>query len=87
MNYVEHYGLERRPTRPGAYEPVRPRHSWDSAHRLTNWTLFNLGLHADHHTHAGKASPSCSRNRRVRRCPPAIPAWSCWPWCRPSGTG
>lgn len=55
VNYVEHYGLERRPTRPGSFEPVRPKHSWDSAHRLTNWTLFNLGLHADHHTHAGKA--------------------------------
>jgi len=54
VNYVEHYGLARGPGRQDGYEPVRPVHSWDSGHRLTNWALFNLGLHADHHTHAGK---------------------------------
>lgn len=54
VNYVEHYGLARAARPGGGYETVRPVHSWDSAHRLTNWTLFNLGLHADHHTHAGK---------------------------------
>lgn len=54
VNYVEHYGILRAEKSGGGYETVRPRHSWDSPHRLTNWTLFNLGLHADHHTYAGK---------------------------------
>ncbi|HYC05707.1 MAG TPA: alkane 1-monooxygenase [Azospirillaceae bacterium] len=54
VNYVEHYGLRRGPGRQDGYEAVRPVHSWDSGHRVTNWSLFNLGLHADHHTHAGK---------------------------------
>lgn len=54
VNYVEHYGLRRSAKPRGGYEGVRPVHSWDSPYRLTNWTLFNLGLHADHHTHAGK---------------------------------
>jgi alkane 1-monooxygenase len=49
VNYLEHYGLERRELAPGRYEPVRDDHSWDSRHRMTNWILFNLGKHAHHH--------------------------------------
>ena len=49
INYVEHYGLERRELAPGRYERVQPWHSWNSAHRLTNWLLFNLQRHSDHH--------------------------------------
>ncbi len=48
INYVEHYGLAREKRGEG-YEPVGAQHSWDSRHRLTNWFLFNLGHHADHH--------------------------------------
>ena len=51
VNYLEHYGLERRELAPGRYEPVRDEHSWDSRHRMTNWILFNLGKHAHHHRH------------------------------------
>lgn len=48
VNYVEHYGLSRR--RVGErFERVLPRHSWNSAHRLTGLYLFNLPRHADHH--------------------------------------
>src|SRR5207244_1182171 len=49
INYIEHYGLERRLVRPGVYERVTPLHSWNSAHRLTNALLFNLQRHSDHH--------------------------------------
>lgn len=49
INYVEHYGLTRRETSPGRYERVLPRHSWNASHRLTNWLLFNLQRHSDHH--------------------------------------
>jgi alkane 1-monooxygenase len=49
-NYVEHYGLTRRELSPGRYETVTPDHSWDSHHVLTNTSLFNLGLHSDHHS-------------------------------------
>ena len=49
VNYVEHYGLVRRPLGGGRYEPVRPRHSWNAAHRMTNWLLINLQRHSDHH--------------------------------------
>ena len=34
----------------GRYEPVRPHHSWNAEHRVSNWLLINLQRHADHHT-------------------------------------
>lgn len=49
INFIEHYGLERKEIRPGVYEAVTEAHSWDSGARLTNWFLFNLGRHAHHH--------------------------------------
>jgi alkane 1-monooxygenase len=48
-NYIEHYGLTRRHLGNGKYEPVRPHHSWNAAHRATNWLLINLQRHSDHH--------------------------------------
>lgn len=50
-NYVEHYGLLRREISPGRYEPCQPRHSWNSNHMFSNWALFHLQRHADHHAH------------------------------------
>jgi alkane 1-monooxygenase len=29
---------------------VRPHHSWNAEHRVSNWLLINLQRHADHHT-------------------------------------
>lgn len=49
INYVEHYGLRRRELASGGYERIAPCHSWNAAHRLTNWLLFNLQRHSDHH--------------------------------------
>mmetsp|Transcript_96160 Transcript_96160/g.267137 ORF Transcript_96160/g.267137 Transcript_96160/m.267137 type:complete len:495 (+) Transcript_96160:91-1575(+) len=54
VNYVEHYGLERREVSPGQYEVVQPKHSWDAPTRITNHIMFRLQRHADHHAHAGK---------------------------------
>ena len=48
-NYVEHYGLTRRHLGDGKYEHVRPRHSWNAAHKVSNWLLINLQRHSDHH--------------------------------------
>jgi alkane 1-monooxygenase len=69
INYVEHYGLIRRETAPGRYEPVMPWHSWDSSHRLSNWMLFNLGRHADHHCHPGKSSLHLDHMRQAPQLP------------------
>jgi len=54
INYVEHYGLERRALGDGRYERVMPWHSWNSSHRVSNWLLINLARHSDHHWVAAK---------------------------------
>ncbi|WP_312525123.1 alkane 1-monooxygenase [Paracoccus sp. (in: a-proteobacteria)] len=48
-NYVEHYGLTRKHLGDGRYEHVQPRHSWNAAHKASNWLLINLQRHSDHH--------------------------------------
>jgi alkane 1-monooxygenase len=49
VDYIEHYGLTRQHLGDGRYEHVLPRHSWNSAHRVSNWLLINLQRHSDHH--------------------------------------
>lgn len=49
VNYVEHYGLTRKHLGDGKYEHVQPHHSWNAAHRASNWLLINLQRHSDHH--------------------------------------
>ena len=49
INYVEHYGLTRRD-----HEPVTDRHSWNSSHRISNWLMFNVPRHSDHHADANR---------------------------------
>lgn len=49
VNYIEHYALTRRHLGDGKYEHVLPRHSWNSAHKASNWLLLNLQRHSDHH--------------------------------------
>jgi alkane 1-monooxygenase len=49
VNYIEHYGLTRKHLGEGKYEHVHPRHSWNAAHRASNWLLINLQRHSDHH--------------------------------------
>lgn len=61
VNYVEHYGLTRvREDRLASddrdskmkYEPVTPAHSWNAPQRVTNWFVFRLQRHSDHHARA-----------------------------------
>lgn len=54
INYVEHYGLERARLPHGEYEQVTQFHSWNAAHRFTNYFLFKLQRHSDHHAIGGK---------------------------------
>ncbi len=49
VNYIEHYGLTRKHLGDGKYEHVKPQHSWNAAHKASNWLLINLQRHSDHH--------------------------------------
>lgn len=52
INYIEHYGLVREQNDKGQYVKVQPHHSWNATERLTNFFLFNLQRHSDHHANA-----------------------------------
>lgn len=53
-NYIEHYGLRRAEYEPGQYEVVGWLHSWDTPDFLTNYMLFKIQRHPDHHTNAAR---------------------------------
>ncbi|MBL7851085.1 MAG: alkane 1-monooxygenase [Cyclobacteriaceae bacterium] len=54
VNYIEHYGMTRRLVAPGQYERVNPLHSWNTSYLISNFFLFQLQRHSDHHYHAAK---------------------------------
>lgn len=47
LNYVEHYGLIRKPD-----QPVQPRHSWNCNHVVSGIFTYNLTRHSHHHADA-----------------------------------
>ena len=50
VNYIEHYGLQRKKIgTDNTYEPVSHAHSWDSTSSVSNYLLFRVQRHADHH--------------------------------------
>lgn len=49
INYIEHYGLRRKQLPDGSYERVNIKHSWNAAHKISNFLLFKLQRHSDHH--------------------------------------
>lgn len=54
VNYIEHYGIVRREVAQGKYERVNPLHSWNASHMISNFFLFQLQRHSDHHAYANK---------------------------------
>ncbi|KTD40773.1 alkane 1-monooxygenase [Legionella parisiensis] len=54
INYIEHYGLERKKLANGYYEKVSTQHSWNASHWLSNMLLFHLQRHSDHHVHGAR---------------------------------
>lgn len=54
VNYVEHYGLTRKKTDEDKYERVAPHHSWNASQIVSNFFLFQLQRHSDHHFNAIK---------------------------------
>jgi alkane 1-monooxygenase len=49
VNYIEHYGLQRKLGASGQYERAMPHHSWNSDHVVGRLMLFELSRHSDHH--------------------------------------
>lgn len=54
VNYIEHYGLQRKSIGDGKYERATPLHSWNSDHIIGRLMLFELSRHSDHHYMASR---------------------------------
>ena len=54
VNYIEHYGLQRKIKGDGKYERIQPYHSWNSNHPLGRLMLFELSRHSDHHYNSSR---------------------------------
>jgi alkane 1-monooxygenase len=68
-NYIEHYGLLRQERAPGKYEACQPHHSWNSNHIFSNWALFHLQRHSDHHAHPLRRYQSLRHFENLPRLP------------------
>lgn len=54
VNYIEHYGLQRKKIGEDVYERTMPWHSWNSNHVIGRLMLFELSRHSDHHYMASR---------------------------------
>ncbi|MBE2264476.1 MAG: alkane 1-monooxygenase [Burkholderiaceae bacterium] len=68
-NYIEHYGLLRGRRPDGRYEMCKPHHSWNSNHVFSNWALFHLQRHSDHHAHPGRRYQSLRHFENLPQLP------------------
>lgn len=51
VNYLQHYGLQRKESLKGNIERMDEHHAWHSGNRINQLSLFQLENHAHHHMH------------------------------------
>ena len=54
VNYIEHYAIIRKQSQSNNYEKINPTHSWNANYILSNYLLFQLQRHSDHHLYSTK---------------------------------
>ena len=73
VNYIEHYGLQRKQTAPGKFERALPNHSWNSSHIIGRIMLFELSRHSDHHYLASKKYQILQHHSHAPQLPTGYP--------------
>jgi alkane 1-monooxygenase len=73
VNYIEHYGLERKLGSSGQYERAMPQHSWNSNHILGRLMLFELSRHSDHHYLASRKYQILRNHEEAPQMPTGYP--------------
>lgn len=74
VNYIEHYGLQRKATGAGKYERAMPEHSWNSDHILGRLFLFELSRHSDHHYLASRKYQVLRHHDNAPQMPTGYPS-------------
>ncbi len=73
VNYIEHYGLQRKLIETGKYERAMPHHSWNSNHSLGRIMLFELSRHSDHHYIASRKYQILQHHEDAPQLPTGYP--------------
>ncbi len=73
VNYIEHYGLQRKQKADGNYERAMPQHSWNSNHVLGRLMLFELSRHSDHHYLASRKYQVLQHHENAPQLPTGYP--------------
>jgi alkane 1-monooxygenase len=73
VNYIEHYGLQRKKTGPQQYQRTMPEHSWNSNHLLGRIILFELSRHSDHHYMASRKYQLLRHHDQAPQMPTGYP--------------
>jgi alkane 1-monooxygenase len=73
VNYIEHYGLQRKLNADGKYERVQPWHSWNSDFPIGRIVLFELTRHSDHHYKASKKYQTLKHLEQSPQLPTGYP--------------
>jgi alkane 1-monooxygenase len=73
VNYIEHYGLQRKAVGDGKYERALPTHSWNSDHVIGRLMLFELSRHSDHHYLASRKYQVLRHHEEAPQMPTGYP--------------
>ncbi len=83
IDYIQHYGLQRKRLDSGKYEPVKPRHSWNAPHWFSAFMTLNAPRHSDHHANPAKPYTALDGYRNTApQLPHSIPCMAIialWP--------
>ena len=74
INYVEHYGLQRKMLPSGRYERVQAHHSWNANYPFGRILLYELTRHSDHHFIANKKYQILDHHANAPGLPYGYPA-------------
>ncbi len=83
VNYIQHYGLIRKPTSETSYERGSPAHSWDSQHPIGRLMLFELTRHSDHHYLASRKFQILRSHEEALNMPTGYPGTILLALCPP----
>jgi alkane 1-monooxygenase len=84
VNYIEHYGLQRKALEDGKYERALPEHSWNSDHVLGRIFLFELSRHSDHHYMASRKYQVLRHHTDAPQMPTGYPGMMLLSLCPPA---
>lgn len=73
VNYIEHYGLQRKQTADGKFERTMAWHSWNSSHPIGRLMLFELSRHSDHHYLASRKYQILKHHEEAPQLPTGYP--------------